>query len=95
MALFWSKAIWIVAFLFTRREKVKTDWAAQARLLSNAAHWAEDVLFGVIGFLALLQAFGVLGGALLYLYPALLVMAGLLIPIILFGHSHERMQGSH
>ena len=74
---------------------MKTDWAAQARQLSNAAHWAEGVLFGIIGFLAFLQALGVIGGALLYLYPALLVMAGLLIPIILFGHRHEGMHGGH
>lgn len=68
---------------------MKSDFTAQARQLSNVAHWALGALLGVIGLLALLQALNVIGGALLYLSPALLIAAGVLIPTIIFGHRHE------
>lgn len=67
---------------------MKNDFAAQARQLSNLGHIAEGALFGIIGILALLQALGFIGGALLYLTPLLMIAAGITIPVILFTHSH-------
>ncbi len=64
------------------------DQAASQRRLSNVGHWAEGALFAIMGVVALLEALGKLGGAARYLPAAPLVLAGIVIPAILFGHSH-------
>ena len=64
------------------------DQGASRRRISNIGHWAEGALFAVMGVLALVEAAGKLGGSARYLGPAPLVVAGILLPLILFGHSH-------
>ncbi|HZQ08830.1 MAG TPA: hypothetical protein VFD70_19765 [Anaerolineae bacterium] len=68
---------------------MQNDFAAQARQLSNLGHIAEGALFGALGLVALLQTLGFIGSALLFLTPLLMIAAGITIPVILFGHSHE------
>lgn len=68
---------------------MKSDFAAQARQLSNLGHMAEGALFAALGLLALLQALGFISNALLALTPLLMIAAGITIPVILFGHSHK------
>ena len=64
------------------------DLAAAQRRLSNVGHWAEGGLFAAVGLIALLQALGWTGGAARYASPVLLILAGVFLPVLLFGHSH-------
>ena len=65
------------------------DIAALMRRWSNWGHWAEGWLLGVVGVVAILEATGALSGGWQYLWPAFLVVAGLLLPAVIFGHGHE------
>jgi len=48
----------------------------------------------VVGLLAGLEAAGVLTGGWAYAWPAFLVGAGVLLPIVIFGHGHEAYESS-
>ncbi len=73
----------------TSEEAVPEDIAGLMRQWSNWGHWAEGGLLGVVGVVAILEAAGALSGGWQYLWPAFLVVAGLLLPAVIFGHGHE------
>jgi hypothetical protein len=59
------------------------------RRWSNWGHWAEGVLLAAVGVLAWLEAAGALTGIGTYSWAVLLVVAGVLLPLVIFGHGHE------
>ena len=59
------------------------------RRWSNWGHWAEGALLAVVGVLAWLEAAGSLTGGWAYAWPTVLVAAGVLLPVVIFGHGHE------
>ncbi len=58
------------------------------RYWSNFGHWVEGGLFAIVGVLALLESVGVLSGNWIYAWPVVLLIAGLALPLGIFGHGH-------
>lgn len=52
---------------------------------SNVAHWIEGAIFLIVAMVALLQIFGYLKNK-LYLWPSLILIAGLFLPLFAFSH---------
>ena len=52
---------------------------------SNVAHWIEGVIFLIVAMIVLLQIFGYLKNR-LYLWPSLILIAGLFLPIFSYIH---------
>jgi len=68
---------------------VSARQSEEMRSWSNWGHWLEGGLLAVIGVLALLEAAGVLTGGWAYAWPIVLVVAGVALPLVIFGHGHE------
>lgn len=62
--------------------------ADELRFGSNLGHWIEGGLLATVGVLALLELIGVLAGGWIYVWPAVLVVAGIVLPLGIFGHGH-------
>ncbi len=63
--------------------------APSQRRLSNLGHWIEGGLFATVAVLGLLGSVAALDGARIGA-AAILVLAGLALPALLFGHDHGR-----
>jgi hypothetical protein len=61
----------------------------EMRRWSNWGHWAEGALLAAVGVLAWLEAARALTGIGTYSWAVLLVAAGVLLPLVIFGHGHE------
>lgn len=59
-------------------------------LYSNIAHWVEGGIFLLVAAIALLQIFGYLKNK-LYLWPSLILIAGLFLPIFSFIHHLDEL----
>lgn len=57
---------------------------------SNIAHWTEGALFFVVVGIAILQLFGYFRDK-LYLWPSLILIAGLFLPLFTFSHHLEEL----
>lgn len=69
---------------------------AELRDLSNLGHIVEGVLLAAVAVLALAQAFGHLQkGRARYLWPGLLMMAGLFLPALIFTHPTLEIMLAH
>lgn len=70
--------------------------AAELRHLSNVGHVVEGLLLAGVAMLALAQAFGHLQtGRARYLWPALLLAAGLFLPALIFTHPTLAIMRAH
>lgn len=59
----------------------------ELQYFSNLAHWVEGALFLLVAGIALLEVLGYLKSKKsLYIYPWVLIIAGLFLPIFMFGH---------
>ena len=66
---------------------LKLHTPEQLQFYSNIAHWIEGVIFLVVAIIAFLQALGFLQKKnLIYLWPSLILVSGLFLPIFAFSH---------
>ncbi len=63
--------------------------AAEMRRWSNLGHRVEGGVLAAASVSALLETLDVLSGGWVYVWPGLLVAAGLFLPLVIFGHGHE------
>lgn len=69
---------------------------AELRQFSNLGHLVEGILLGAVALFALAQAFGHLRtGRARYLFPGLLVTAGLFLPAMLLVHPTLKIMWAH
>jgi len=69
--------------------KTTPELAAQMRIWSNLGHWIIGTLLAIVSILALLEVLSVLTFSLNYIWPAVLALAGLALPIGILSHGHE------
>jgi hypothetical protein len=67
--------------------------AAQRVAYSNFAHRVVGALFGAVGILAALEYLGLLGGFWRYAWPALLIVAGMFVPIFIWAVARKYQIG--
>jgi hypothetical protein len=71
-----------------RKQQAALPTGAESRFWSNLGHWVEGGLFAIVGLLALLESSDILTDSWIYVWPTILLIAGLTLPLGIFGHGH-------